>query len=292
MLSSNDIELLDKMALGERKLYELGDISPIGVKIFNIIENIYSSYILLYPLKTESVAGFTRKSGEVVQVFINTGFNTSFQVFAAAHELYHLIQFKKDSSDDFIVCDNTDISETIADKVTSSEEIKANYFAAAFLLPGDAVKERFSNVKNSNFIEEDMMIEIIKIQAEYEVPYKTILKRLSELKIISNSEFQKLIERESDVLDYCKMLDTDIEKQIYNLENTGKRKYHTLNVPKIAFDVYRNNIISISKFESIISQYDKSLSDFKVTKEEVKPVDIDFSKFGIGEEGDGVYDED
>ncbi len=286
MLSQSDIELLEKKALGERKLYELGDFSPIGEKIFNIIENVYSSYILLYPLQTKSVAGFTRKHGEMVQIFINTGFNMSFQIFAAAHELYHLIQFKQANSDDFIVCNNMDISETIADNVTSAEEFKANYFAAAFLLPCDVIKERFSNVKNSNFVEEDMILEIIKIQAEYEVPYKTILKRLSELKIISNSEFQKLLEHEENVLEYRRMLDTDIAKQIYNLENTSYRKYHTLNVPKIAFDVYRNNIISISKLESIISQYDKSLADFRVTEKELEPIDIDFSKYGIGDDDD------
>lgn len=289
MLSLIDIEFLEKKALSERKLYELGDFSPIGEKIFNIIENIYSAFVLLYPLQTKSVAGFIRKQNDIVQIFINTGFNTSYQIFTAAHELYHMIQFKQADNDDFIVCNNIDISETFADNVTSTDEYKANYFAAAFLLPRDIIKLRFSNIRNRNFVEEEIIMEILKVQAEYAVPYKTIVKRLIELKIISISEFQKLLEHEDNISEYYRMLDIDIATQICNLEKTSNRKYHTLNVPKIAFDAYRKNIITISKLESVISQYDKSLADFKVIKKDLEPINIDFSNYGIG---DDEIDED
>lgn len=271
MLSLQEIEKIEKKALEQRKIYDLGDESPIGIKIFNYIENIYDSFTLLYPLKTKKIAGFTRKQGEVIQIFVNTSFNLSFQVFAAVHELYHLIDLKEKSMDKFIVCNKQDISEGIDGRGLSIEEIRANYFAAAFLMPRSVIENRFSGIKNKKYLEEDIVLKIIELQYEYEIPYKTVLKRLKEVRVINNEEFEKLKNYDEQILEYCKMLDDEMRKRIDELEHSNRRKYHSLNVPKLAYDVYRNNIVSISKLESIISKYDKTLDDFKVRKLEVNP---------------------
>lgn len=39
----------------------LGTESPIGNKVFDIVENQYDSFLLLYPLKSIIIAAFTRK---------------------------------------------------------------------------------------------------------------------------------------------------------------------------------------------------------------------------------------
>lgn len=286
MLSLKEIEKIEKQALEQRRIYDLGDESPIGLKIFSYIENIYDSYILLYPLKTRKIAGFTRKQGEVIQIFVNTSFSLSFQVFATAHELYHLIHLKEKSIDKFIICNDQDISESIDDTGSNIEEIKANYFAAAFLMPRSVIEDRFSNFKRKKYLEEDLVLKIIELQYEYEIPYKTILKRLKELGIIGKKEFEKLKSYDEQILEYCKMLDDEMCKRISELEHSNRRKYHSLNVPKIAYDVYRNNIITICKLESIIKKYDKTLEDFRVVKPEIKPIDIDFSSFGTGDDED------
>lgn len=286
MLSTQEIERIEKKALEQRKIYDLGDEAPIGLKIFSYIENIFDSFILLYPLKTKKIAGFTRKQGDIIQIFVNTSFDLSFQVFAAAHELYHLVDLKEKSIDKFIVCNDQDISESIDDISSSSEEIKANYFAAAFLMPKDVIKSRFNNLKSKKHSEVDIVLKIMELQYEYEIPYKTILRRLKELDIIGNKEFKKLKNYDEQILEYCKMLDNEMRKHIDELENTNGRKYHSLNVPKIAYDVYSNNIISISKLESIVNKYDKTLNDFKVIKQEISPIDLDFSSFGTGDNED------
>jgi len=283
MLSIQEIEKIEKKALDQRKIYDLGDESPIGLKIFNYIENIFDSYILLYPLVTKKIAGFTRKQAEVIQIFVNTSFNLSYQVFATAHELYHLIDLKEKSEDKFIVCNQQDISVGIDDIDSDIEEIKANYFAAAFLLPKSVIEDRFYKYKNKKNSEEDIVLKIMEIQYEYEIPFKTILKRLKELGIIGNEEFIKLKYYDEQILEYCKMFDDEMRKHIIELENSNRRKYHSINVPKIANDIYRNNIISISKFEYIINEYDKKIEDFNVIKQETSPIDIDFSSFGTGD---------
>lgn len=289
MLSSQEIDKIEQKALEQRKIYDLGDESPIGIKIFGYIENIFDSYILLYPLKTKKIAGFTRKQGDIIQIYVNTSFNLSYQAFAAAHELYHLIGLKEISKDNFIVCNEHDISEGIDDRSTNIEEVKANYFAAAFLMPKSVIEDRFSCIKGKKYNEEDLIIKIIELQYEYEIPFKTILKRLKELRIICNDDYEKYYEYENQILQFYKVFDDEVVKHFNNLECPNMRKYHSLNVPKIAYDVYRNNIISVSKFESILNKYGKNLEDFNIPRSEEVPIGFDFSNFGAGDE---EYDND
>ena len=283
MLLASELEKLEKKALDQRKMNDLGDTTPIGEKIFGIIESVYSAYVLLYPLQTRKIAGFTRKQGELLQVFVNTSFNNSFQFFAAAHELYHLIDFREKEEDKFIICDNKDIDENMDETSTVTEELKANYFAAAFLMPRSVIIDRFSKFITNHFVPEDIILEILKIQYEYEIPFKTILKRLIETKLISRLQYEKLVAYDTKVVEYCRMLDDTMCTKVKNLECQSLRKYHTLNVPKLAFDAYRSNIISVAKLESIIGDYDKTLEDFKVVRPVVTPIAFDLSDFGAGE---------
>lgn len=289
MLNREEIEKIEGKALKHRKMNDLGTDSPIGGKIFDIIENQYEAFLLLYPLKSRNIAGFIRKKGELIQIFINTSFDKGFQNFAGAHELYHLIQFQEKENDNFILCKKTDVLDTIDESDLNLEELKANYFAAAFLLPREVVFDRFKKIRKLKYSEEDLILEILKLQFQYEVPFKTILKRLRELDIIDKKYYEKLKVYEHSILDYCKMMDVSVENSIKGLVTCDARKYHTLNVPKVAADVYKNSFISFAKLKDIISKYDKSTEDFNITKPEIKPIDIDFSNFGIG---DDAYDEE
>lgn len=287
MLSPIDLDKIEEKALQQRRIHVLGDESPIGEKVFNLIENTYQSYMLLYPLKTNKIAGFTRKQGETFQIFVNTSFNMSFQIFAAAHELYHLIDFKEKGEDEFIVCDSQDISENIDDTAKNIDEWKANYFSAAFLLPGSVIKNRVKELKQNNlYNEENLLIEIIKLQYEYEVPFKTILKRFKELKQVGSNEFDRLLGYDKELIGYCRMLDDVVYKKINELESTISRKYHSLNVPKMAYDIYKGGLISFNKLEVSLKIYGKSIEDFNIKKPDIDPIDIDFSGFGTGDDTD------
>lgn len=284
MLKIEDIEKIEKKACNHRKINDLGIETPIGNKIFNILETQYKSLILLYPLESNNIAGFTRKQGDSIQIFINTSFNKDFQNFVCCHELYHFIQFEEKESDDFIVCSNKDISETVDENNIQLEELKANYFSAAFLLPREVIEDRFKKIKKLNLSDEDFILEIIKIQFQYEVPFKTILKRLKELGIIDKKYYEKLKFYEDKIVDYVKMMDESVIISINDLNKPNYRKYHTLNVPKIAADVYKNNIISFAKLEDITQKYDKKIVDFNIKKPTNTPIKIEFSDFGIGDE--------
>lgn len=272
MLNKEAIDKIENKALQQRKMNDLGTESPIGNTVFDIVENQYDSLLLLYPLKSKNIAGFTRKQGSITQVFVNSSFDRAFQNFACAHELYHLIDLQERQIDKFIVCNDKDISETMNQDNIDIDELKANYFAASFLLPKDVIDERFKKIKKINCSREDFILEIIKLQSQYEVPFKTILKRLKELNIINNENYIQLKAYEDKILDYCKMMDKSVLNSIEELGASSYRKYHTLNVSKMAADVYKNNIISFAKLESIIKDYDKTIEDFNIEEEEIKPI--------------------
>lgn len=289
MLSRAEIDNIEEKALQQRKMNDLGTESPIGDKVFSIIENKYNSYLLLYPLRSKNIAAFTRKQGNATQVFVNTSFERSFQNFACAHELYHLIELQERRIDKFILCNDKDISETLDQGNLDIEELKANYFAASFLLPRGVVEKRFNKIEKSTCSLDDMVLEIINLQYQFEVPFKTILKRMKELDIINKDIYDKLEIYEDKILEYCNMLDSSIYSAIDDLETESNRKYHTLNVSKLAADVYKNNIISFAKLEYFIEQYDKKIEDFNIEKPDIKPISIDFSEFNFG---DDAYDEE
>lgn len=287
MLSLTDISKIEDMAKSQRKGNDLGEVSPVGEKIFNLIESIYSSYILLYPINSKKVAGFTRKQSNEIQIFVNTSLNLDFQVFAAAHELYHLIEFNNKEEDGFVVCnDKEDINENLDDGNMSSDELKANYFAAAFLLPKDLIEKRFKRLKNGTFNEEDIFVEILKLQYEFEVPFKTVLKRLRELGSIGDTEFKRILLLGDKNSEYRKMLDNNMHERIRELESPNNRIYDSINSPKCAADVYKSALISFNKMGKILDRYKKQTNDFNIEKADTKVFDLSSLDSLTGDEED------
>ena len=101
----------------------------IGGQIFNILE--LENKVLYYPIEDEEVWGFSEKIKGKSFVWINTAIAYETQVFAAAHELYHL-WFENDGE----VILKKDIEEMNNCVSISESELKANRFAAEFLING------------------------------------------------------------------------------------------------------------------------------------------------------------
>lgn len=127
----NDFEIEEIKRLAREKLGMCRKANDmIGIQIFSIL-SIYAR-VIYYPLGKDAPWGFTRISGSQndasVQkpfVAINTSIPVVCQVFAAAHELYH-IWYEK----------NPDIlpSDLLNENGKEKNEMKANRFAAEFLI--------------------------------------------------------------------------------------------------------------------------------------------------------------
>ncbi len=200
MLNREEIE--DK-ALRQRKMHDLGTEITIGNKVFDIIENQYESFLLLYPLKSRNIAGFTRKKSDFTQIFINTSFNRGFQNFAAAHELYHLIQFKEREKDNFILCKKTDIVDTIEGIQLSLEELNLLILISQTLLLG-------------------MMIMMKKIESPVLFDANILINFKGQLKFLFS--FFK------NILVHKKVIEEVLEESIINELNIIMEENNTINI--------------------------------------------------------------
>ncbi len=166
---------------------------------------------------------------------------------------------------EIVVCNKkSDVNENLDDNIIDLEELKANYFAAAFLLPHDVVNNRFKSIKSDT----DMIMEILKLQYEFEIPFKTVLRRLKELRILkTDREFRGLLSYEDKILKFSKMFDDRMQEKLQTLETPSYRINDSLNSPKQAVDAYHNSLISYNKLEGILTGYQKNLNDFNISEQ-------------------------
>ena len=86
-LSKQEVQNIQALAREKLVAYcKLNDV--IGTQIFSILEK--ESKVLYYPLEEQQVWGFSERIKGKAFVCINTSLPYDKQVFAAAHELYHL----------------------------------------------------------------------------------------------------------------------------------------------------------------------------------------------------------
>lgn len=149
--------------------------------IFDILSE--NAFLIRMPLKTKEVSGFSTYFQDEFVVFLNSSFTLGHERFSGAHELYHIIY-------------NQEIlkkEKLLLGDAKTSEDDKANIFAAEFLMPEDYVKEIFYKIIN---VPPDSIIEkhIIKMNNYFKVSYKAMLKRLVQLKLCQISKYENLLE--------------------------------------------------------------------------------------------------
>ena len=168
-----------------KKLNEYSKLSDvIGGQIFNILE--LDNKVLYYPIEDEEVWGFSEKIKGKSFVWINTAIGYDKQVFVAAHELYHL-WFENNGE----VILKTDIEEMNTSINISINELKANRFAAEFLINEELLLQE---IRTYNIDKNKINIkDVFKLAYLFTVPYKTMVNRLYEIKLINKKRYVELI---------------------------------------------------------------------------------------------------
>lgn len=179
-------KIIDEIiGLARKKLIEYSKLNDvIGGQIFDILE--LNNKVLYYPVEDEEVWGFSEKIKGKSFVWINTAIEYDKQVFAAAHELYHL-WFENEG--EVILKSNM---EEINGTVTLSEnELKANRFAAEFLIDKELLLQEIRTYR----IDKDKVDikDILKLSNLFVVPYKTMVKRLYETDLINTKKYSELM---------------------------------------------------------------------------------------------------
>lgn len=231
-LSNSDINRIKSLCL--KKLCEYGLVEDIiGTQVFTILEK--ESRVLYYPLEDDEVWGFSEMKNGNAFVCINTSLAYDKQVFAAAHELYHLWY---DNASEVILSGNM-ISEN---DLINQSEAAANRFAAEFLV-NEGLLLRQIDIYISNRKQLDIK-DVLRLANQFLVPYKTMVRRLNEIGVLKDSSCNELLSKGEQVEIWRKRLGLSLPMR----EN--RIGLHTL--VDLSMDLYEKDLITYEKLEYLL----------------------------------------
>lgn len=284
VLNEIEVEEIRKLAKDKREYLGLGSEGPLAQHIFRILEKL-DIKLLEYPVGSDGDSSafsasiiYSEEEGEQLTfIGLNTADYFDKQIFALAHELYHY--FTKSSSH----------IGRVRGPGANLVEAKANRFAAEFILPEIALKsiviDEFKKSKLYDVNEKVLLRFIVRLQCNWWLPYKSIVKRLKEISAISAGQYKSLMELnvrnwESS---YSKMgLALDIETYRKLNSRTNKIGTSAENI-EIVIKNFEDGLIDEDKFADVLELFGKSPADFGyetiVYDEELD----DFQEFLVGE---------
>lgn len=256
ILSKEEKKHLKKQAKDARGLYGLN--TPIGTNIFSFIEQKGDVVFQLQNFeKSDLDAMIIKYSAKSTKkyIIINSENPLINQVFAAAHELYHYTYNFIENSQDSIVCSFSK---------NEKEEIKANRFAAEFLLPEAALMDELDSFllyADSSFSETSLTKQIVfcfSLVIKYSIPLKAVLYRLKE-EGISDTDF--LLKHYEDVKKI--LLEIAAEDRRVNELYSNKNIYIKEDLYDLVPLLYNKGRLDDSALNNIIEKFGLSESKIK-----------------------------
>ena len=249
-LKESEVKEIKKYAAGKLGECRKGN-DIIGTQIFSILS--LFARVIFYPLGEEAPWGFTRISGsrndaalEKPFVAINTSIPLDCQVFAAAHELYHIWY---EQTPDVLPADL--LNEQ--DKAVS--EKMANRFAAEFLVDEMLLKQELVLYN----IDEITIKSILQLCELFVVPYRTMAKRLREINRITDEELKRFLsETEESINQYRRMYS-------FVLRNPDERVVMD-NLIELAVKAYSERYITFEKMEYLLELGNLTPEDLGIEK--------------------------
>ena len=180
--------------------------------IFNVLENYVARHdmpfdMLRYPIEDADLCACTFIRKGRMFVMINSALPLSKQIFAAAHELYHIYCCFEGYDSALLQSGSILASGIIDEEAKEMEDMEANAFAAILLVPKERLDEQ-TDVYNLSY--KDISVQtVLKIMDIFAIPYKAAVLRLLEEEKIEVKTAKKLLQ----------VTEEEISKQI---ELTGK----------------------------------------------------------------------
>lgn len=152
--------------------------------------------VLRYPVDDKELWAVTFVKKGTVFLVINSKLELCKQLFAAAHEFYHIICYVEDKDLDTITEGSLLDSKTVDENAASQEDLEANAFAGLLLMP---VSHIDSQIKMYGIEPKRMTVDdVILLMDLFAIPYKAVVMRLFENGTISESKAKELIAVKSD----------------------------------------------------------------------------------------------
>ena len=162
--------------------------------IFHIMENYVNRHgmpfeLLRYPIADQELCACTFIREQRMFVLVNSAIPLAKQIFASAHELYHIYCFSDENDTDLSERGSILNSMTIDEDVTAMEDMEANAFAGLLLAPSDRIDEqmRIYGIKRGQI----SLTDVLMLMEIFAIPYKAIILRLFEEGIITEPEVRR-----------------------------------------------------------------------------------------------------
>jgi Zn-dependent peptidase ImmA (M78 family) len=162
------------------KLLEKLNISEVPVPIDRVIKAMDASVV--YERMGSEVSGMTYRHGERVIIGLNSAHSSRRQRFTAAHEIGHItLHPGRPLTIDSSI--RVNFRDKVSSQATDVEEIEANAFAAALLMPADAVVEVVQSLTGSGIRSRDRLVG--ELARRFEVSPEAMGYRLINLGVAS-----------------------------------------------------------------------------------------------------------
>lgn len=229
-----------------RREFELGHLMPIP-DIFKLLEE-KGIYVFKRPFRNTQISALYRKQKDNCLIIINSARTLGHQIFSAAHELYHYCYNKELTAR---VC-KVDVPNS-----KDQEETMADLFASHFLMPDEGVIELAESRKNKKGKLD--VTDVLFIQQYYNVSYKAMIRKLSELGYIEDIDFyfNIYITKLAEKLGY--------DTRIYQPTN---EYYCSKSYLELVVDAYEADLLSEKRANEYLGDVGLSLDNITVETNE------------------------
>lgn len=238
----------ERLAQSLRDGLRLGD-DPID-DIFFVLECLG---IQLIGLKMGShVSGFflcSSRTGPVI--FVNVDERRERRVFSIAHELCHFLLDNNPNTRSINITQSIEVFKDKYDK--DFQEMRANAFAAAFLMPETGVKRYIVDVLGKD-LKSLNHFDVVKIQHCFRTSFQATLFRLKNLGFITARFFRETKEMINVGQISVSQLASSLDLSYDAYPDIDSNKMFSSLLKKFAVDAYMNSKISISKLCEIFER--------------------------------------
>lgn len=179
--------------------------SIIGENVFQLLQNYARRHdvtleILRYPFRDSKLWACTFLKKGTIFVCINSELPQNKQVFAAAHELYHIYCYVEDVDQNIIRSGSVLDSRTVDESANTQEDIEANAFAALLLMPDRLLNEQIDlyGIPKGNVTVDDILV----LMDFFGIPYKAVVLRLYESKNVPKSKAAEFLSIPSETIQH------------------------------------------------------------------------------------------
>lgn len=238
---------------------EYEDICPEipGEKIFDILKN--KGNLIIKDFVDEKFWGIYINKNDQNFFIINSNMMLEQQIFAAAHELAHSMEFARIPIE---VLNEEKFWEHISGKIESGKiteaEFKANRFAAELLIDEKVLIKHFTKLKN---VYEPAVV-TIKLADLFLVPFRTVAKRFIEVNLYKKAIVAELLNLKTEEI---RELAKRYECCTRNFTITKENKFSEYVNKALA--LYENEKMTYARLKKFLDLVDSNPIEFGVEDE-------------------------